>query len=94
MAVVSCLRVRMERSTRAACSPGGEVCSEIPRDPRGAASEVLIFSVIVERMDVRSTWSVAVCSVRTCDDVVKSFEDGRCGLGCSANDGQMSSELS
>ena len=50
MAVVSCLRVRMERSTRAACSPGGEVCSEIPRDPRGAASEVLIFS--------QSSWSV------------------------------------
>ena len=44
VAVVSCRRVRMDRSTRAACSPGEDVWSAIPREPRGAAREVLIFS--------------------------------------------------
>ena len=36
--------VRMYLSTRAACSPGGDVCRLIPSEPRGAAREVLIFS--------------------------------------------------
>ena len=36
---------------------------------------------------------MAVRIVRGCDDVVESFEDGRGGLGCSADNGQMSSEL-
>ena len=42
--ILSCLIVRIERSTRAACSPGGEVCSLTPMDPRGVARDMFTFS--------------------------------------------------
>ena len=44
VAVVICRMVRMDRSTRAACSPGGDVWRVMPSEPRGPASDVLTFS--------------------------------------------------
>lgn len=41
---MSCRMVNMYLSTLAACSPGGDVRKVMPREPRGPAREVLIFS--------------------------------------------------
>ena len=44
VAMESCRSVKIDRSTLAACSPGGDVWRVIPREPRGPAREVLTFS--------------------------------------------------
>ena len=37
--------------------------------------------------------AVVVCVVRGCYNVLEGFEDGRGGLGCSTDDGQVAGEL-
>ena len=58
MAMDSWRRVKMDLSTLAACSPGGDVRSWIPREPNGPASEIFIFSQSPWRTETR--WLLAL----------------------------------
>ena len=44
VAVVICRIIRIERSTRAVCSPGGDVWRVIPSEPSGSASDLFTIS--------------------------------------------------
>lgn len=54
----------------------------MPREPRGPANDVLIFSIAME-----CVYAVLVGVICRGDDVLEGFEDGRCGLGGCTDDG-------
>lgn len=54
----SCRRVKMDLSTLAACSPGVDAWSWIPREPKGTASETVTFSQSPCRAETR--WLLAL----------------------------------
>ena len=58
VAVVSWRRVCIERSTRAACSPGVDAWSLMPIDPSGLAREMLMFSQSPWRVCTRCWWEL------------------------------------